>query len=73
MILKFNLFGNNIEPACQYCENGKSSKDLKTVICKKRGSVEPSFSCRSYIYAPLKRIPKKPVALPSYTNQDFEL
>lgn len=71
--MKFNLFGNNIEPACKYCENGKSTKDMKTVICKLKGSVEPDYNCKSFNYAPLKRIPKKRPRLPDYKKEDFEI
>lgn len=71
--MKLNLFGNTIEPACQYCEYGKLTKDMQMVVCRKHGAVAPYFSCKTYVYAPLKRIPKRAAPLPQYSRKDFEL
>ncbi len=71
--VKIKLFGTRIEPACQYCEYGKFSRDMQMVHCTKRGTVAPYFSCRSYRYAPLRRIPKREAPLPQYSHKDFEL
>lgn len=71
--MKTALFGKSIEPACQYCEHGKITKDNKLVLCAKKGSVQPYFKCRSFLYSPLKRIPKKLAPLPTYDKKDFEL
>ncbi|WMJ23523.1 hypothetical protein RBG61_02295 [Paludicola sp. MB14-C6] len=71
--MKTALFGKHIEPACQYCENGKLTKDNQMVLCMKHGAKQPYSNCRSFIYAPLKRIPKKSAPLPKYNKKDFEL
>lgn len=71
--MKANLFGNNIEPACTYCEHGKLVREGKSVMCKKKGVVDPNYSCKSFDYAPLKRVPKKAAPLPDYTKDDFAL
>jgi len=65
------LFGKRIPPACKYCEYG--SLDGEKVLCKKRGPVDPEGRCRSYRYAPLRRIPKRAAPLPAYTEEDFRL
>ena len=67
------LFGNTIEPACGYCEYGKISADDQMVLCEKYGPVAPFYSCRKYVYAPLKRIPGKNKVLPQYDPNDFSL
>ena len=67
------LFGKNIEPACAYCENGKPSRDGSMILCDKKGVVSPYYSCRKFDYAPLKRIPKRPMPLPEYDSEEFSL
>ncbi len=69
---KKKLFGNHIEPACEYCENGRMTKDGQMVLCERHGIVAPYFSCRKFIYAPLKRIPKGNKPLPQYKQEDFD-
>ncbi len=71
--MKIQLFGRRIEPACQYCEHGVLSRDRKLVLCQKRGTVAPEFHCPSYLYAPLRRIPRRAAPLPHYTPKDFQL
>ncbi len=67
------LFGKNIQPACSYCQNGRAAPDKSMVLCSKYGPVFVHYSCKKYIYDPLKRIPKKPPALAPYSKEDFEL
>ena len=73
-MFKKKLFGSHIEPACAYCEHGDYTSDHKSILCVKRGIVAPSYSCRKYLYAPLKRIPKgvNP-QLPTFSAEDFSL
>ncbi len=71
--MKKHLFGDNIEPACQYCEKGRITKDGGRVVCDKNGIVPLYHSCRKFVYAPLKRIPKSTPLLPSYDEFDFTL
>ena len=73
MALK-KLFGNHIEPACRHCRLGKDTSDGQKVLCEKAGVVAPSYYCKRYIYAPLKRIPTRQMAqLPQFDHSDFEL
>lgn len=71
--MKIKLFGNTIEPACLYCEFGSYNRKTQTVQCRRHGEVPPHSSCRSYRYAPLKRIPRRAADLPQYSQKDFEL
>ena len=67
------LFSNEIPPACQYCKYGFITRSGETVLCEKRGATAPHASCRRYRYAPLKRVPKRPNALPAFDPSDFKL
>ena len=52
-------FDKKIDPKCDYCMYGKRTKDGNRVLCEKRGLVEQNYSCKAFIYPPLKRIPVK--------------
>lgn len=52
-------FDKKIDPKCDYCSYGKRTKDGNRVLCEKRGLVEQNYSCKAFIYSPLKRIPVK--------------
>ena len=54
------LFQKNIEPRCAYCKRGVTL-DEDQILCARKGVVEPSGSCRSFRYDPLKRVPQRPV------------
>ena len=45
----------------------------KEIFCKKKGVVEPQFSCRSYKYDVLKREPKSEIISTDYSPEDFKL
>ncbi|MEG0019862.1 MAG: hypothetical protein RR846_03720 [Oscillospiraceae bacterium] len=67
------LFGNNIEPACIYCQFGNVSSDEAMILCSKKGVVSPYFSCNKFTYSPTKRIPKRRPAMPQFSKDDFSL
>lgn len=71
--MTIKLFGKGISPACKYCENGHSDKNGERVICAKKGGVDPDFSCKSFVYAPLKRVPHALPPLQKYEAEDFKL
>ena len=54
-----NYFDKGMTPKCDYCQNGKRARDGNKVLCEKRGLVEQNYSCKAFIYSPLKRIPVK--------------
>lgn len=68
------IYGKRIEASCSHCEKGIAMQNKKYVICKKRGIVTGSYSCRNYVYDPLKRIPpKKPSRKNEFNESDFEI
>lgn len=67
------LFGNNIEPACIYCQYGEVSSDDTMLLCSKKGVVSPYYYCNKFTYMPTKRIPKRRPPLPDFTKDDFSL
>lgn len=67
------LFGNQIEPACEYCEHGEPARSSQMILCKKQGIVAPYYHCRKFLYAPLKRVPRRAMPLPQYDKKDFTL
>lgn len=71
--MKYKLFGSRIEPACEYCDKGKATKDKQMILCPKHGAVYPYYSCRSFTYSPLLRIPKPLLKLKKYSDDDFKL
>ena len=63
--MKKEQFNDNEEAelvkACVYCEKATSlATDGDHMLCKKRGIVECSYSCRKFSYDPLKRKPMQP-------------
>ena len=67
------LFGNKIQPACKYCaENFKSIGETQ-VLCQRKGVVLADYSCRRFLYDPLKRIPKVLPELPVFSDEEFTL
>lgn len=73
--MAYKMFGSKIEPACEYCELGKITKDGQMILCEKHGAVAPYFSCKAFVYSPLLRIPKPLLKLDkqNYSEDDFKL
>ena len=61
------------EPACKLCRYGRLNPEGDTVLCVKKGLVDPDGKCRRYDYDPLKRRPNKPLTVASADPADFEL
>ncbi|MEG0899011.1 MAG: hypothetical protein RSD67_02895 [Oscillospiraceae bacterium] len=70
---RYKYFGENIEPSCEYCKYGKLSMDKKMILCQHKGILVELLACRRFIYDPLKRKPKRQMALPKFDKSDFEL
>ena len=68
--LKFN---KKADKYCKFCIHGKVLDFSGEVFCKKKGFVEPLFSCRKFKYDPLKRIPEQRDIKTNYTQEDFIL
>ncbi len=67
------LYGNSVEPRCEYCAHGQRSADGKQVFCPRKGVVQAGQHCRKYVYDPLKRIPFRQAELKEYSAEDFRL
>ena len=70
------LFGARINPACNYCGHGRPTLDGNAILCCKKGVVTSSFSCRKFLYDPIKRNPSPmplSVSFESYHITQFEL
>ena len=62
----------NFEHICAYCENASGIYDEDSMICKSKGVVSKAYSCRKFIYDPLKRIPPKAVKAPKLEFVDID-
>lgn len=71
--MKVKIYGQNIQPACEYCEIGRLSPNKENVLCPLKGVVLTTFSCRKFKYDPLKRKPKAKLILQDYSEEDFSL
>lgn len=67
------LYGNTVDPHCEYCENGQRSADGQQVFCRRKGVVAPGGHCRAYVYDPLKRVPFRQAQLKEYQPEEFRL
>lgn len=68
---KKKLFGNNIKPACKYCEFAKA-RDGENITCEKLGAVKAYDACKKFTYDPLKRIPTKELSLARSAVNDID-
>lgn len=73
MLGKKKLFGSTVPPACTYCAFSRPASDKRMLLCRKCGVVSPYYKCKKYEYDPLKRVPRRPPALPTFTADDFKL
>ena len=65
------LFGNNIDPNCEYCDNcEEAGQNIK--MCKAKKEII-NGKCRGFKYNPLLRTPQQISNLPKYNPKDFEL
>lgn len=70
---KLRLFSNEISPSCSYCKYGDLSRDRRSILCAKCGVTQPGDFCKKFVYAPLKRVPRRAPKLQSFDPSDFEL
>lgn len=73
MFGKRKLFGDTVPPACEYCVHGHPATDKRMVLCRRSGVVSPFYKCKKYEYDPLKRVPRRPPQLPTFSADDFNL
>lgn len=68
-----SLFSKDVQPCCACCLNGRQPGYGENILCKRFGIVNPGFSCKKFRYDPLKRVPVRPPALPSFSKDDFDI
>jgi len=68
------LYRKNMEPRCAYCARGRVI-NAQEVACPRKGVVAGEYHCGRFKYDPLKRVPPRPVMLPTggLTNEDFSI
>ncbi len=68
------LFRKNMEKRCGLCERAVCI-DENDMLCRKYGVVSCNYSCKKFVYDPLKRVPAKPVypSADQYDTKDFSL
>lgn len=44
---------------CEFCQFASALSVGEDMICEKKGVVGREYSCRHFIYDPLKRVPKR--------------
>lgn len=71
--MKKTLLGKNVSPKCIYCETGIVTDDRKSVLCKKKGVMQPDSFCRKFRYDPLKRVPETAKLNTDFSKEDFSL
>jgi len=66
------MFSKNLEKRCIYCERSVKIDSDKS-ICIKHGVISNGYSCKSYLYDPLKRVPIARASLNTdkYSAKDF--
>ncbi len=47
------------EKYCSLCRFSSEITGREEMLCRKKGIVQREFSCRSFIYDPLKRVPRR--------------
>ena len=70
--MRRKLYGNNIQPGCEYCAHARRAADGRVMLCQKRGVVPLYHHCRRFVYDPLKRIPYRQPALEKFRPEDFK-
>lgn len=71
--MKQSILNKKIKPSCSYCIHGQKSCDNSSILCVKKGIMQPDAHCRRFRYDPLGRVPQKKAQLPTYTAEDFSL
>jgi hypothetical protein len=62
-----------IEKRCCYCESASPIRETTGYICNRKGVVPYNFSCRKFIFDPLKLAPRLPAKTLQFSPEDFSL
>ncbi len=71
--MKKSILSGDISPKCIYCETGVVSADGSTVLCTKKGVMQPDSYCKKFRYDPLKRTPETVKLRSDFSADDFSL
>ncbi len=55
---------DNIEKICEYCRFAGPIAGTGDMLCDKKGVVPKEYTCRRFLYDPLKRVPRRMPELP---------
>lgn len=62
-----------IEKKCCYCENSAPIRETTGYICKKKGVVSYNFTCKKFVFDPLKLSPALPAKILKFSPEDFKI
>ena len=62
-----------IEKRCCYCESASPIRETTGYICNKKGVVPYNFSCKKFVFDPLKLSPRLPAKALQFSPEDFDL
>jgi hypothetical protein len=62
-----------IEKRCCYCEYAAPIHETTGYICNKKGIVPYNFSCKKFVFDPLKLSPMLPAKTLRFSPEDFQL
>ncbi len=62
-----------IAKECKICVVGRMSPDGMSILCPKKGIMNPEDRCFHFKYDPLKRVPKKKPKLQEHSADEFSL
>lgn len=58
-LMENDMEKSEYEKMCAYCEYASPLYNPGQMICKKRGVVPVAYSCRKFVYDPMKRTVKR--------------
>ncbi len=64
---------SDVPKICACCEKAATLADSDTVLCSKKGIVSCDYTCRSFSYDPLKRVPRQKPAIPPLDEDSLVL
>lgn len=62
-----------ISKECKICTVGRISPDGMSILCPKKGIMNPEDKCFHFKYDPLKRIPRKKPKAQEHSAEEFAL
>ena len=62
-----------IEKKCCRCKFASEIKLMEAYLCNKQGVVDYNFTCKKFVFDPLKLSPMLPAKRVKFSAEDFEL